>query len=119
MTMNKYKFTFVNYVSARHEKYNHKQSSTYIPDGRPFNITSGDNSYTGYMSKDAFLVCQYLLIKQLMIQLQFQHNLQSIFCLYISEKRIIQYSRGGGPGDDVINMAGRLPCSRKFLNRNS
>jgi len=40
---------------ARHERYDHSQSSTYEKDGTPFNIS---NTYLGYMSSDRFIIGQ-------------------------------------------------------------
>ncbi|KAI4466600.1 beta-site app-cleaving enzyme isoform a-related [Holotrichia oblita] len=36
-----------------HNKYNHQHSSTYVKDGRPFNVNEGTYNLTGYYSRDA------------------------------------------------------------------
>ncbi|XP_054277025.1 lysosomal aspartic protease-like [Macrosteles quadrilineatus] len=61
---------------ARHERYDHKGSSTYKEDGTPFNIS---NKYIGYLSNDLFLVGQMNVTGQKFAEL---NHIPWIYALY-------------------------------------
>ena len=42
-----------------HNKYDHSNSFTYVPNGTPFNVDAGSYNLTGYYSNDTFFAWSY------------------------------------------------------------